>query len=192
MSTRLLSDLEAWESGQLELSIVEARNPGADVTGLVQLHEVMSDAGTNPMPASVASWERLKNALPDRGAPPHQGRRKSPHGWIRRPVLVATATMLLGGSALAMTSEPVREGVKSAWRKVASFVNLDAGESSDSGATPGETSGAGGPDATGSGDGVADRDQGRGNDPGPALGRPWVGAGKRKAAAGAPIGNCRT
>ena len=178
MSSRLLSDLEAWESGQLELSVVEARNPGADVTGLVQLHEVMSDAGTNPMPASAASWECLKNALPARGAPPHPNRRKSPHGWIQRPVLVATATMLLGGSALAMTSEPVREGVKSAWRKVASLVNLDAGESSDSGPTPGETSDARGPGATGSGAGAAGRGQGPGNDPGPAPGRSGEAKGR--------------
>jgi hypothetical protein len=183
MSARLLSDLEAWESGQLELSEVEARHPRADVSGLVHLHEVMSDAGSHPMPASAESWERLKKVLPDRVAPPLQSRRESPHRWIRRPVLVATATMLLGGSALAMTSEPVREGVQDVLRTVASLVNLDVGDSSDSGITPRETS-AGEPGGTGSGNGTTGRDQGRGDEPDHARGRTEDAKGRGRAGRG--------
>ena len=150
MSTQLLNDLTAWESGDLELAEVEGRHPGADVTGLVEIHKLMVAAGTPEVPAVAESWEKLKSALPERGTPRSEMRARTTSGrWVRRPVVVATATMLLGGSALAMTSEPVREGVVNALRTVASIVNLDSLVNFDAGDSgePGLDSGDVGDDA---------------------------------------------
>ena len=146
MSTRLYNDLEQWESGRLQITDVERRHPRADVRGLAQLHSMLA-AAASEAPPNEESWDRLRRTLPER-TQPHTTSVLGASRWIRRPVLVAACTLLLGGSALAMTSEPVREGVKSAWRTVASLVNLDGDDSSESGTEPGSGSAPRGDDGS--------------------------------------------
>jgi hypothetical protein len=103
----LLDDLAGWEDGRLGLSDVEARHPGQDVRGLVSLHVQLAVAGSFSAPDPMIAWEKLRIRLPDR----RPGMLDRLARWARIPAIVVAVSLMLGGTALALTLEPVRDAI---------------------------------------------------------------------------------
>jgi hypothetical protein len=105
--SRLFDDLAAWEGGRLRLSEVETRHPDRDVRQLVSLHVQLAAAGSVAVPDPSIAWERLRARLPDRRPAVLEriGR------WARIPAIVIAVSLLLAGTALALSIEPVRDAI---------------------------------------------------------------------------------
>jgi hypothetical protein len=110
----LFEDLAKWEEGRVGLMDLEARHPTQDVRGLVSVHVQLAAAGSVAAPDPVLAWQKLRLRLPDRTAGPMDGVVR----WARRPIVATAASMLLAGSAAALTSESVREAIRNFFGEV--------------------------------------------------------------------------
>jgi hypothetical protein len=126
----LFEDLARWEKGELNIDDVAARHPEGNVRGLVGIHMQLATATASPAPDPSAGWAELRLRLPAR-APGVAGRLGT---RVRRPIVVAAASLLLGGSALALTfSDEIRDGVAGVWERITTILGgEESGDSSSS------------------------------------------------------------
>jgi hypothetical protein len=131
----LLDDLAGWEDGRLGLSEVEARHPGQDVRGLVSLHVQLAAAGSFAAPDPMVTWEKLRMRLPNR--PPGMVERLA--RWARVPAIVVAVSLLLAGTALALTLEPVRDAIGNFLGEVFEMFGAERGRAPHSAGNPDRT-----------------------------------------------------
>ena len=131
----LLDDLAGWEDGRLGLSEVEARHPGQDVRGLVSLHVQLAAAGSFAAPDPMVTWEKLRMRLPNRGP----GMVERLARWARVPAIVVAVSLLLAGTALALTMEPVRDAIGNFLGEVFEMFGAERGRAPHSAKNPDRT-----------------------------------------------------
>ena len=142
------SDIERWASEEM---------PGADVRGLLELHERLERMASEPVPDPGTSWAALE-ALMDR---PIQLPTRTPRH--RRALVTALAAAVMTASAAAAAPGPVRaalDHIVSVFRHEGSATTSPeptgsgGGHPQPSGRTGsgGTSGGSGGSDSTGGGD----------------------------------------
>lgn len=131
---RLEEDLARWEADLLSLQELEARHPGEDVRGLVDLWVRLQAEGQRPAPDPAAGWAALEPLLePRAGAVVPLWRRRA----VRRAVVLAAAAVLgVGAVAYAAGPEGLRREVNGTVVRIVQF--LEPGGSGPSPSSPGE------------------------------------------------------
>ncbi|HXF57674.1 MAG TPA: hypothetical protein VNO34_08935 [Actinomycetota bacterium] len=119
-ATRLEEDLARWEAELLSFEELEARHPGEDLRGLVDLWARLQAEGQRPVPDPAAGWAALEPLLePRTGAGVPLWRRRV----VRRAVvLVAAAVLGVGAVAYAAGPEGLRREVNGAVVRIVQFL----------------------------------------------------------------------